>query len=85
MNKEDLLSIGFKEAAVTNFRNCFTYDLGRDRVLDISHVGTDYEVMFLCEKSQVGDHYTDMICIHSSKAGDVLTLDKIKCLIDWFK
>jgi len=41
--------------------------------------------MFLCEKSQVGDHYTDMICVHSNKAGDVLTLNKIKCLIDWFK
>ena len=85
MNKEDLIELGFKEVDYFTIMDSIIYDLGRRRLLSVGCLGTPNEVMFLCEKSKAGDHYTDLVCVHNFDYDGKLTKQKVEYLIKYFE
>ena len=64
--------------------NSVFLDLGRNRILTAGCIGTTNEVICICEKSKVGNNFTDMICIHNYDYDGYITIDRIKLIVDWF-
>jgi hypothetical protein len=84
LSNSDLVSIGFKEASHFTVGNSLNLPLGRNRYLSAMCVGQGNEAVFICEKSKVGDHYTDLVCVHNRDYDGLITLEKLKVLIEWF-
>lgn len=85
MNKEDLIVLGFQDIGCITITNSMICDLGGRRVLIVECLGTPNETMFICEKSRVGDHYTDLICLHNFDYDGKLTKQKVEHLIKFFE
>lgn len=85
MNRSEALEIGFKELPHPTIMNTLVYDLGRRRVLSLGCLGQGNEVIYLCEKSKVGDHYEDLVCVHNRDYDGLITSQRLKALIDWFE
>lgn len=85
LTKQQCLDLGFKELPHQTVMGSIVYELKRRRVLSIGCLGQGNEVIFLCEKSKVGDHYTDLICLHNRDFDGLLTLDRLKMIVDFFQ
>ena len=84
LSTSDLVSMGFKEASHFTAGNSLNLSLGRNRYLSAMCVGQGNEAVFICEKSKIGNHYTDLICIHNRDYDGFITMEKLKALIEWF-
>lgn len=84
MNKEAVLSLGFKELPYYTILDSLVYELPRDRVLSLGCLGTPNETLSLCERSKVGDHYTDLICIYNFDYDGYITKEALVEIIGWF-
>lgn len=84
MTNDDLIQIGFKPMPHQTIMNSVQYDLGRGKYLNAGCVGTPNETIFICEKSKVGEHYTDLICIHNFDYHGYITIERVQALLDWF-
>lgn len=83
--RKEVLEMGFKELQHFTITNPLVYDLGRRRVLSLGCLGQGNEVIYLCEKSKVGDHYEDLVCVHNADYDGFITIQRLKALIDWFE
>lgn len=84
MDRSEALEIGFKESPHPTVMNTLVYDLGRRRSINLCCLGQGNEFIYLCEKSRVGEHYTDLVCIHNYDYDGFITIERLKALIDWF-
>lgn len=84
MDRSEALEMGFKELPHPTVMNTLVYDLGRRRSISLGSLGQGNEVIYICEKSQVGEHYTDLVCIHNADYDGFITIERLKALIDWF-
>lgn len=85
LRREQCLDLGFKESPHPTIMESMVYDLSSRRLLSLGCLGHGNEVIFLCEKSQVGDHYTDFICLHNRDLDGPLTLDRLKMIVNFFR
>lgn len=83
LTNSDLISMGFTECGHI-VSNSLKISLGRNRYLVAMCVGQGNEAVFICEKSKVGDHYTDLVCVHNRDYDGFITLEKLKAFIEWF-
>ena len=85
INKDWLLSIGFKELPTFTIMGSLNYDIGRNRFISIGCVGTPNEIMFL-EELDIKDNkkITDLICIHNCDYDGHITKSKVIDLITIF-
>lgn len=58
------------------------YDLGRGRQLSLGCAGTPNEMLFLTQLNDSGDGITDCIVIHNYDYDGILTINKMKLIID---
>lgn len=83
LTDNDLISIGFTECGHI-VSNSLKISLRRNRYLVAMCVGQGNEAVFICEKSKVGNHYTDLVCVHNRDYDGFITLKKLKAFIKWF-
>lgn len=82
MTNQDLINIGFKEMPHFTVGNSVFYDLGRNRQLSASCVGTPNEMLFICEINPDNkNEITDLVCLHNYEYDKYLTLKKVKSII----
>lgn len=83
ITKEDALKIGFKSIGHFTVGDNLHFDLGRDRQLSISCLGTPNEMVFLCQLDNDNlKVITDLVCIHNYDYDGFLTIDR---LLDFIK
>lgn len=83
---DDLKKIGFVSIPHFTIGNSVTYDLGRNRYLSASSIGTPNEFLYICEKSDKDDKVvTDLICLHNYDYDGYLDIKKVKSLIELLK
>lgn len=85
LTKQQCIDIGFKELPHQTVMGSIVFELPRRRVLSLGCLGAGNEIMFICEKSNVGDHYTDLVCLHNRDYDGELTLDRLKFIVNFFK
>lgn len=89
MNEKQLLEIGFEKVPHFTVMNSLTYDIGKGRFLSIGCIGEANECLFLCfyERENEGKNkpVDDIITLHNYDWTGLLTMDKLKYLIDWLK
>jgi hypothetical protein len=86
ITNQQLIDIGFKEILHFTIGNNVTFDLGRDRNLSASGVGTPNEFLYICETDKDDKRkINDLICIHNYDYDGYMTLDKVQGLIDLLK
>lgn len=85
LTREQCIDIGFKEVEHYTIMNSLVYEMSRRRVLTIGCLGQGNEVVFICEKSKVGDNYTDLVCLHNRDYDGLLTLHKLNKIVNFFK
>jgi hypothetical protein len=82
MENRDLINIGFKKIEYFTVGNIVIYDLGRNRHLTASSVGTPNEYLFICNTDETNPKkITDIITLHNYDYDGYLTLEKVKNLI----
>lgn len=82
MTNVDLLGIGFKEVPTFTIGKNVLYDLGRNRQLSVSCVGTPNEMLFISEvDSEDRCKVLDAICLHNWDYDGELKLEKVKAII----
>lgn len=79
MTKNDLIKIGFKEVPHFTVTGTLTYDIGRNRFLNIGCLGTPNEMLFICSKN--GDEVTDIITLHNWDYDGYITMTEIQDFI----
>lgn len=83
MTNQDLIQIGFKEIPHFTIGNTVIYDLGRNRQLSASAVGTPNEMLFICEIDQNDEkEITDLVCLHNYDYDKELKIEKVKAIIN---
>lgn len=83
MIKDDLLNIGFKEILHFTVSGSVVYTLGRHRQLSVSCVGTPNEMLWITETSDQDERIvTDLVCLHNYDYDGVLSIEKVKKLIN---
>jgi len=86
ITNQQLIDIGFKEIPHFTIGNNVTFDLGRNRDLSASSVGTPNEVLYICEIDEEDKRkINDLICIHNYDYDGYMTLSKVQGLIDLLK
>ena len=74
-----LLKLGFKEAPHLILTNNLIYDLGRNRQLSFSCVGTPNEMLFLYELNEEDDRKIDeLICLRNYDYDGYTTVEEIE-------
>ena len=82
MTNDDLIAIGFQKIPTFTISNSVIYDLGRNRQLSASNIGTPNETLWICEIDEKNNSkITDLVCIHNYDYDGILTIEKIKMLI----
>ncbi|MDH3382042.1 MAG: hypothetical protein OEL54_05015 [Flavobacteriaceae bacterium] len=83
MTNDDLIAIGFKEIPHFTIANSVIYQLGRHRHLSAGCVGTPNEMLWICETDAENEKdISDLICVHNYDYEGVLTIEKVKNLIN---
>ena len=83
LRNEDFIELGFKPIPTFNIGNGLTFELGRNRCLSASSVGTPNEMIFIYEHSETDfRHITDIITLHNYDYDGYITVDKLKMLIN---
>ena len=74
MTNNDLIKLGFKPINSFTIGNVHLYDLGRDRQLSASCIGTPNEMVYITENdSDNPKQITDIICVHNYDYDGYLT------------
>lgn len=84
LNREEVISLGFKEIPHFTILHNLIYDLGRNRELSIGGLGSCNETIFICETElieQKEKRITDLVCIHNYDYDGPITLEKLQSLI----
>lgn len=81
MDRNDVIKLGFKELPHFTIGNDLVYDLGRNRHLSISALGTFNEMMFVGEFNKKTKRYSDLVCLHNCDYDGFLNMDKLKSLL----
>lgn len=81
MDRNDVLKLGFKELPHFTVGNDLVYDLGRNRHLSISALGTFNEMMIIGELDKKSKSYSDIVCLHNCDYDGFLNMDKLKSLL----
>jgi len=83
MIKDDYISLGFKPIKHFTIGGNLIYDLGRNRQLSASSVGTPNETIFICQISDEDEkEITDLVCVHNWDYDKEMTEDKLKMMIN---
>jgi hypothetical protein len=82
MENKDLIEIGFKGYAHYAVQNLVYYSLGRGRYLSAGCVGTPNEILFIEQRETDDNTICDVICLHNFDYDGVLTIEKVKKLIE---
>jgi hypothetical protein len=83
MTNDDLIEIGFKKIPHFTIANSVIYPLGRHRHLSAGCVGTPNEMLWICETDDQNEtKINDLVCIHNWDYDGVLTIEKVKMLIN---
>lgn len=83
MTNNDLIEIGFKPIPHPTIGNAVVYDLGRNRQLLASSVGTPNETLFICHvDDEIPTKITDLVCLHNYDYDKSLTIEKVTSLIN---
>lgn len=86
MTNKDLLEIGFKEVLTFTVGKSVVYDLGRNRQLSASCVGSLNEMLCICEIDSEDKHKVlDVVCLHNWDYDGELKIEKVKAIIDALK
>lgn len=81
-----LIKLGFKEVPHLILTNNLIYDLGRNRQLSFSNIGTPNEMLFLCELNKEDDRKIDeLICLRNYDYDGYTTVEEIEQLINLLK
>lgn len=82
LSKKDCLEIGFKEMPHYTVGDSLTYDLGRNRQLSISCVGTPNETLWITQSDRKDYRkIDDLVCLHNWDYDKYITIDKLKQII----
>lgn len=85
LTNSNLLEIGFNELPHFTIGNSITYELGQNRILSASSVGTPNEVLFICELGgSDATQITDIICLHNYDYDGYLTMRRLTTIIELF-
>ena len=85
LSNDDLIKIGFERVRGFTVGSTVRYPLGRGRFISATCIGVGNEAIFICEQSKIGNHYTDLVCIHNRDYDGVLTIEKLQKIIDAFE
>ena len=85
LTRQQCIDLGFEELPHATITGSIIYKLKRRRVLSLGCLGQGNEAIFLCEKSEVGDHYTDLICLHNRDFDGLLTFDRLNMIVNFFE
>lgn len=77
--RELLIEIGFKPIEHFTIGNSLTYDLGRNRLLSASDIGTANEFVYLVAVED--GKYSDLVCVHNYDYDGHLSIHKVQSLI----
>lgn len=81
-----LIKLGFKESPHLILTNNLIYDLGRNRQLSFSCIGTPNEMLFLCELNEEDNRkIDDLICLRNYDYDGYTTVEEIEQLINLLK
>ena len=83
MTNEDLEAIGFQKIPYSTVASSIVYDLGRNRQLSASAIGTPNEMLWISELGGSNStQVTDLVCLHNYDYDKELTIQKVQTLID---
>jgi len=86
MERKELRNLGFKELPHFTIMHSLTYDIGRNRHISIGGLGTENEIVFLCQVDPGNDKViSDLICLHNYDYDGLITKEKINLLLKYFK
>jgi hypothetical protein len=80
ITEDQLLYLGFVKIPHFTIGNSRIKDLGRNRYLSLSSLGTPCEMLFICEKDDSNIDYgpEEIICLHNFDYDGYLTFKKLK-------
>lgn len=85
LSKEQVLELGFKELPHFTIGNSLIFDLGRNRHLSFSSIGTPNEMLFICEVNKEHNKVIDDAVVLSNYDYDgYLSLEKLSVLLSFF-
>lgn len=84
LERRDLLEMGFYTLDYKTITNPLIYNLGGGRELNIGSLGTGNEMMWLCEREDSEEGYSDLVCLHNCDHDGRLTKEAVEGIIRWF-
>lgn len=82
MTNQDLIDIGFAIIPHFTIGDTVIYNLGRNRHLSVSSVGTPNEILFICATDYKDQKkITDLVCLHNYDYDKLLTIEKVQNII----
>lgn len=86
MENKDLIDIGFQKIPHFTIGNTVIFQLGRNRHLSASNIGTPNEFLYICSSdSKDSNKITDLVCLHNYDYDGYLTIEKVVDLIKILK
>ncbi len=84
--RKQLLELGFEEIPHFTVGHSLIYDLGRNRQLSISSIGTPNEILFICEIDDIDPKkITDLVCLKNYDYDGYTTVEEVEQLINLLK
>lgn len=85
ITNEDLIKLGFTQIPHFTIGNNVVFDLGRNRYLSASGVGTPNEFLYINDVSEADSRKIEnLICIHNFDYDGYLTIEKVEVLLKFF-
>lgn len=82
MTNEDLIKLGFEAIPHPTIGNTVIYDIGRNRYLSASSMGSPNEMIFLCEHDERDvTKVTDVIVLHNYDYNGYITEERLKIFL----
>lgn len=83
LKNDDLIQIGFKKIPTFTIGNNVTFDLGRNRQLSASSIGTCNEFLAICEiDDENPKKINEIIVLHNYDYDGALSMEKITGIIE---
>lgn len=84
LEEKSIIKLGFKKVKHI-FLNSYTLDIGRDRSLSISSIGTPNEMLFICQHSHKDYRIIeDIVTLKNYDYDGYLTIDELSNIINFF-
>lgn len=85
ITEDQLLYLGFSKIPHFTIGNDRLKDLGRNRYISLSSLGTPNEMIFICEKNESDDLYPEeIINLHNFDYDGYITFNKLKKICNIF-